>query len=184
MLNQLVQLCQQRKPEAERELFSQFAPKVWTICRRYAACDPDAQDYLQECFLCVFDNIRKYDPKKGAFEPWLYRLCTNTILQILRKAKSQLNIVLLEELPEGEEVEDNLVEQIPTETVIAAIQQLPAGYRQVLNLYVFEEWTHREIALELNISESSSRSQLARARKLLKSVLKKLKPNSYERRSA
>ena len=182
---QLIESCQKKKASAEQELFVRFAPKVLTICRRYAAHDHEAKDYLQECFLCVFDNIQKYDARKGAFEGWLYRVCTNTILQILRKSKKGLELVYPDQLPEtSSEVEEENFSQIPTDTIIAAIQQLPSGYRQVLNLYIFEEWSHKEIAKELGISESASRSQLARARKLLKTVLKNLMPNNYEKRLA
>ena len=183
-INQLVKACQKRKPQAERELFTRFAPKVLTICRRYAAHDHDAHDYLQECFMVLFDQLEKFNPDKGAFEGWLYRVCTNTVLQILRKAKSDPGLVLMEELPETQALNEVELTTIPAEMIITAIQQLPTGYRKVFNLHTFENWSHRQIAQELKISESASRSQLTRARKILKTVLKKLKPDNYERRLA
>jgi len=134
--------------------------------------------------MVVFDKLNQFDPQKGVFDAWLYRVCTNTVLQILRKAKSHPGLILMDELPETESLEEVAFNQVPAEMIIAAIQQLPIGYRQVFNLHTFEHWSHRQIAAELNISESTSRSQLTRAKKILKIVLKKLKPDNYERRLA
>ena len=183
-LNQIIQDCIKHRPEAERELFSHFAPKVLTICRRYASNDAEAQDFLQECFLCVFEKLQQYNPKKGEFAGWLYRVCTNNVLQILRKRKKELQLVYLDQLPDTAQINETDFDFLHPELVIHAIQQLPDGYREVLNLFLFEQWSHREIAEQLNISESTSRSQLTRAKKLLKTVLQKLMPNNYEKRLA
>ena len=153
-------------------MFLLFAPKVLTLCRRYIPDEHLAQDLMQDCFIKVFENIGKYDSKKGDFGGWLFRVCTNTVLKFLRNSKKEIPTVYLENLPE-EGISEADFEEIPTEKILEAIRELPDGYRQVLNLFVFENWSHKEISKSLNITESTSRSQLARAKKLLKIILEK-----------
>ena len=172
ILKDLINACKQNDPKAEKALFLLFAPKVLTICRRYAANDPDAQDYLQECFIHLFDRIEQYEETRGDFSGWLYRLCTNKILQIIRASKRMVDLVYPEHLPERGISEEEM-DYLPKEVILKAIQQLPEAYRLVLNLYVFEDWSHNEIAEELGITASSSRSRLTRARAMLKTILKK-----------
>lgn len=176
----LVKCCQRKDRAAEKALFLRFAPKVLTICRRYARSDAQAQDYLQECFLQIFKQLGKYDAQRGEFSGWLYRVATNTILQQLRRSKRQPQLLYLEELPEVEDDDLLALPDTSSEQLMRAIQQLPDGYREVLNLYVFEGWTHREIADTLGITPSASRSQLARAKQYLK---KKLEPIRYEKQA-
>lgn len=172
-ISDLIILVQQGHQQAEKQLFFRFAGKVLTLCRRYAKHDHEAKDFMQECFMHLFENIHKYDAKKGEFEGWLYRVCTNTVLQILRKEKRETPIIYLEVLPE---IAPDLEEKsflFSKQDLLKAIQELPDGYRQILNLYVFEEWSHKEIATQMNITESTSRSQYTRAKKLLKRILQK-----------
>ncbi len=167
----LIEGCRQGKPPAEEALFRRFAPKVVSVARRYATDEPQALDFVQECFVVVFEKINRYDPHRGDFEPWLHRLSVNVILQILRKNKStQATVELPPELPDGDlwEMEPDILD---AEKILEAVRQLPPGYREVFNLSVFEEWPHRDIAETLGISESSSRSQLARAKQWLKQKL-------------
>ena len=135
---------------------------------------------MQDCFMQVFKEIGKFDPQKGVFEGWLHRVCTNTVLQQLRKAKRDFPVVYLEELPETAPIED-IIDELSEEVILQAIRQLPLGYRQILNLFIFEGWSHPEIAKEMNISPSTSRSQLTRAKKLLKQMLQKKTNLIYEK---
>ena len=180
----LVKECLQHNPEAERELFSRFAPRILTICRRYARDDQEAHDFLQESFLMVFDKLNLYQSQKGKLFPWMHRVSVNVILMILRRRKKDLPVVYLEDLNQINESEEENIPQYHPEVLLAAIQKLPEGYREVFNLYFFEEWTHKQISNQLNISESTSRSQLARARRLLKELVKKTPNVNYERRLA
>lgn len=167
--------------QSEKALFLKYAPFVLTLCRRYATQNVEAQDYLQECFILVFAKIDLYDHGKGDFEGWLYRVCTNRILELLRKKKRQVQISFPETLPEQELTENDL-NTIPHEIVLRAIQQLPDGYKQIFNLFVFEGWSHRQIGEALDIAETTSRSQLTRAKKMLKFLLQKKSNNHrYER---
>jgi len=172
ILKDIIIACKQNDPKAEKALFLLFAPKVLTICRRYAANDPDAEDYLQECFIHLFDQMEKYDEKRGEFAGWLFRVCTNRVLQLIRASKKMVDLVYPDHLPETGISEEEM-EYLPKEAILKAIQQLPEAYRLVLNLYVFEDWSHHEIAEELGITASSSRSRLTRARAMLKVILKK-----------
>lgn len=167
-LLQIIEGCRQGKSASEKALFQRFAPKVLAIARRYATDEPQALDFLQETFVLLFNKIKLFDPQKGAFEGWLYRLAVNTILQIMRKNRKQEPWVELPlEIPETEILDADL-ELFQQEQLMQAIRQLPEGYRQVLNLYIFEDWPHCDIAAALQITESASRSQLTRAKQLLK----------------
>ncbi len=176
----LISACLQKDPKAEKQLFLRFAPKVLTICRRYASNDQDAEDYLQECFIHLFDHLYKYDEQKGEFAGCLYRVCTNRILQSIRASKKIVDLVYPSHLPEVELKEEE-IGNWPQETILKAIQQLPEAYRIVINLYSFEGWNHHEIAEELQITASSSRSRLTRARVMLKNILKKTDRTDYEK---
>lgn len=182
-LQEIISLCKAKNQQAEKELFLRFAPRVMTICRRYASQNVEAQDFMQECFIHVFENIKSHDGNKGSFEGWLHRVCTNVILQLLRKSKREITMVFPDELPEQELTETEF-ETIPREIILNAIQQLPNGYRQVLNLFIFEGWTHQEIGKILEIAPGTSRSQLTRAKKMLKHILQKKTVTNYERRLA
>ena len=180
-LREIISLCQAKNQQAEKAFFLRFAPRIMTICRRYASQNVEAQDFMQECFIHVFEKINLYDEAKGPFEGWLYRVCTNTVLQLLRKSKREITMVFPEELPEQELTETEF-EIIPKELILNAIQQLPNGYRQVLNLFIFEGWTHQEIGNTLQIAPATSRSQLTRAKKMLKHILQKKTFQNHERR--
>ena len=170
-LQKIISLTKAKNRKAEKVLFLRFAPFVLTLCRRYASQDSDAQDFMQECFIHVFSKINDYDETKGSFEAWLNRVCTNRVLQLLRKSKKKITIVYPEELPE-QGLTKSEFEVIPREAIMSAIQQLPNGYREVFNLYIFEGWSHKEIGVALKIAETTSRSQLTRAKKMLKYILK------------
>jgi len=182
-LTQIITLIQLKDSKAEKALFLRFAPKVLTICRRYASQNVEAQDYMQECFILIFTKIHQFNPNKGSFEGWLHRVCTNRILELMRKSSTQVKISFPEHLPEPELTKKDLV-AIPQNVILNAIQQLPSGYREVFNLYIFEGWSHRQIGKQLNIAETTSRSQLTRAKKLLQHLLSKKNYNRYERQLA
>lgn len=179
-LPEIIQACQQGDKQAERQLFDHFARTVYGWCRRYSKDDHEAMDFLQECFLHLFKQIQRYDPTKGAFPAWLHRLCTNTILKQIRKDRKYRQIVFMEKIPETE-LHEEMLETVPQETILQAIRTLPEGYQMIFNLYCFDQWSHEEISAHLGISSSTSRSQLSRAKKLLKIKLLDLIPNIHER---
>ena len=182
-INKIISKCLKGDKASEKKLYVHYAPLIYSIARRYTSFDALAKDYLQESFINVFQKLNKYDHNKGSFDSWLYTVCTNTILQQIRKEKKNRNILYLENLPETEITEEEF-QIIDPEELINAIRKLPEGYRMVLNLFVFEEWSHKEISQFLHITESASRSQLTRAKRLLKKILTHKISKYHEKRLA
>ena len=174
--DKLIAECLAGKRKAQNELYTRFSPPLYGICLRYAASRFEAQDMLQEGFIKIFAALTTFE-SKGSFEGWTKRIMINTALNyIRRKAVHQL----FTDFEEPESIPDAVTqpeEQAPppdTETMLRLIQELPEGYRMVFNLYVFEEYTHKEIAEVSGISENTSKTQLMRARKLLQKKLSEL----------
>lgn len=136
-------------------------------------------DFTQECFMEIFKNFDKYDASKGELGGWVYVVSRNHVLKMIKKEKRK-GLVFTDDLSfVPAETEEELHELPDQEMLIQAIQSLPDGYRTVINLYIFEERSHEEVAKILEISPSTSRSQYARAKKLLK---KKLQSLTYVRK--
>ncbi|CAM1360371.1 RNA polymerase subunit sigma-70 [Tenacibaculum xiamenense] len=135
------------------------------MCLKYSKNYEDAQDTLQDSFITIFKKIKQYD-HKGSFEGWMKRVTINTALQKYRQ-KSPLQLVKEEAI---EEVEDVYYDEseVNVDFLLACIQELPDRYRLVFNLYVLDKFSHKEIAKMLEISEGTSKSNLSRARLLLK----------------
>ncbi len=182
-ITQIISQCKAKDRKAEKELFRRFAPRVLTICRRYASHKVEAADLMQECFIRLYKNLDKFDSVKGDFEGWLHRLCTNTVLTILKPSKREVAIVYPGVILE-KELSQSEFEALPAEIILTAIQQLPLGYRKVFNLFTFDNFSHNEIAKTLQIAETTSRSQLARAKQLLRINLQKKINLHYERTMA
>jgi len=184
----IIQLCLEGNKEAENRLFILYVNRVYTICLRYCKQKEEAKDLMQECFISLFNNLSKYDESKGEFEGWMYRVCTNVVLKKIKKKKHTINISYPEYLPERTDYEfEEEFDRISNQTLLETIQELPEGYKQVLNLHVFEGLKHTEIADCLGITAATSRSQYARAKKLLRANLEKKivkKINNEERRLA
>lgn len=140
-----------------------------TVCRRYARDEAMAKDALQETFILIFKNIEKYE-SKGSFEAWMRKIAINVSLKPYERKYYQ-NELPAHSFEDRNWAEPKILQQLEAEEVIKQIQTLPDGYRTVLNLYVFEGLSHKEISVFLQISEGTSRSQLLRARKLLKEKL-------------
>lgn len=166
--------CIREDQTCQKLLFEQFAPKMFTVCRRYARHHMEAEDMLQDGFVKVFDNLKQFQGK-GSFEGWVRRIMVNTALKYYRKSSFQKEQIGFEDYQVGT-VAPEALSSLGEEEIMALIANLPDGYRVVFNLYVLEGYSHQEIAKELNIAESTSRSQLVKARKMLQSrVLQSLK---------
>lgn len=167
---------------AERTLFDLYAGKVFTICKRYTRSDHQAKDWMQECFILIFDKLDSYDSERGDFGGWVHQLSRNCILHHLRKNRSRFALTFPEELPEViEDTKLSSFEEIRDEDLVECIRHLPDGFREILNLYVFEGLTHQEIAHHLGITAGTSRSQYSRAKLLLKQTIIKKIGLQYER---
>ena len=139
---------------------------LFALCLKYSKNHQDAEDTLQDSFLTIFNKIDQYK-NKGSFEGWLKRITIHTALQKYRE-KSPLKIV--KEVINEDEIEEINLENTTfnIDVLLGFIQQLPDRYRLVFNLYVLDNYSHKEIAELLNISEGTSKSNLSRARKILK----------------
>lgn len=149
--------------EAQQQLFDLYSPKMLGVCRQYVKDMHHAEDLLLQGFLKVFTNLHKFK-HEGSFEGWIRRIMVNTCISYLRKK----NLVDLsdEDFVFNEAATENL-ENTAVEDIQKLIDKLPEGYKMVFNLYAIEGYKHAEIAQQLGISESTSKSQLFKARKLL-----------------
>ena len=149
--------------EAQQQLFEQYSPKMLGVCRQYVKDLHHAEDLLLQGFLKVFTNLHKFK-HEGSFEGWIRRIMVNTCISYLRKK----NLVDLsdEDFIFNQEATESL-ENTSVEDIQKLIDKLPDGYKMVFNLFAIEGYKHSEIAEQLGISVSTSKSQLFKARKLL-----------------
>jgi RNA polymerase sigma-70 factor (ECF subfamily) len=164
---------------ATREFYDLYAGYLTAVSLRYVDSRDDARDVLQESFIRVFGSISRFEYRgAGAFRVWLRRIVVNESLRWLKERKKLPVPAEVDAWACEAEEEELAFDAIPTGAILEMIGSLPEGYRTVFNLYVFEEMSHREIASMLGIAESSSASQLHRARGLL---AKQIKEYEYER---
>jgi RNA polymerase sigma factor (sigma-70 family) len=160
-------------------LYQRFAPKMYAVCLRYSNNSDDAQDLLQEGFIKVFRNLEKFR-KEGSFEGWIRRVFVNTAIEHYRR-KVNLNTISEKEERTIEDGAWNVLDQMAAKDIIELVQELSPGYRSVFNMYVIEGYSHKEIGDMLEISEGTSKSQLARAKAILQ---KKVQEHlDYKRKS-
>ncbi|WP_435801249.1 RNA polymerase sigma factor [Polaribacter sp.] len=165
-LKELIQACCEQDLDAQSKVYQLFADKLFGVSLKYSKNYQDAEDNLQDSFLTIFEKIKQFK-HKGSFEGWLKRITIHTALQKYRK-KAPLQI-LKEVADEIEDEQLNLEDSIfSMDVLLGFVQQLPDRYRLIFNLYVLDEHSHKEIASLLKISEGTSKSNLSRARKILK----------------
>ncbi|GAB5418975.1 MAG: RNA polymerase sigma factor [Crocinitomicaceae bacterium] len=152
------------------------------VALRYASCETAADDILQEAFIKVFDQLKNYQDQ-GNIGGWMYRITVNTALQAFRSQKRRNNHEDSFSKNSEHSVSNQSLENLKMEALLKLIQELPEGYRVIFNLRAIEGYTHREIAEMLEISEGTSKSQYARAKKHLQAQItaeeKELKTRSY-----
>ncbi len=173
---ELIEQCRKGSREAQQVLYNQYAPKLMGVCMRYLTEPEDAKDIVQEVFFKVFTRIDDFRGE-SRFETWLTRILINHTLNWLRKNKKRLLQVNIEETDITEILPDEpgellWADWLTPEEAVKMISSLPVQQRTVLNLYVFEQFSHAEIASQLGISESTSRVTLLRARAKLNSMVR------------
>jgi RNA polymerase sigma factor (sigma-70 family) len=141
---------------------------------RYAPNKSEAEDMLQEGLINVFKELKQYDPKKATFSAWSNKVVVNAALQYLRKWKNLNLNQSIENYENSFAQTEDVIEKLSTKELNSFVQKLPDGYRVVFNLYVMEGYKHREIAELLSISESTSKTQLLKAKKMLSTRLEKV----------
>lgn len=173
---ELIDGCRQGDNYCRRQLYELYSSKMMGICYRYIGDDHTSQDLMHDGFLKIFSAISSFSYKgNGSLRAWMSKVITNTCLEFLRKR--QKNRTFCDDMHEysimHEEEEQNDLMLIPDDVLAGFIAELPVGYRTVFNLYAFEDVSHKEIAQLLGINESSSRSQLSRAKYILSERIKK-----------
>jgi len=163
-LEELIAKCKRKDIKAQSQIYQLYSGKLFALCLKYSRNFQEAQDNLQNGFITIFDKVEQYN-FKGSFEGWLKRIIINTALQTYRE-KNVLNLIT-EEIPEEVEIEID-EEQVSLDFLLKLIQELPNRYRLVFNLYVLDGYSHKEVANMLNISEGTSKSNLSRARVILR----------------
>ncbi|MDR6968678.1 RNA polymerase sigma-70 factor (ECF subfamily) [Flavobacterium arsenatis] len=164
-LEQLISDCKKNDAKAQEQLYKLFSAKFFGVCLKYSANYAEAEDNLQDGFIIIFKKIDQFN-FKGSFEGWAKRIMVNNALQKYRTGVRFLEIVN-EEIPEEEtlEIDDD---NISLEFLMSIIQELPDRYRLVFNLYVLDGYSHKEISDMLEITTGTTKSNLARARAILK----------------
>ena len=165
----------QHDREAQKEIFEQFSPKMLGVCRQYVRDNHHAEELMLSGFLKVFTNLHKFK-HEGSFEGWIRRIMINTCLSYLRK-KNPIKPTD-EEYVYNDYATENL-ESTSVEDIQKLIDGLPEGYKMVFNLFAIEGYKHLEIAEELGISVSTSKSQLFKARKWLQENYNKMNQISH-----
>lgn len=176
-LDKLIKKAQKQDRVAQYKLYQKFSPKMLGVTRYYIKDLHYAEDVLQKAFCKAFLNLKKYQ-FKGSFEGWLRRIIVTSSIDFLRQKK---NLMIQTDDFSYYENADNPLEDVEDIAYIQeAIDELPEGYKTVFCLYVLEEYKHKEIAELLNIDVGTSKSQLYKARKILKEELKAYKLKSTQ----
>lgn len=174
-LNIIISKCLRKNRKAQEELFKLFYGKMLGVSMRYTKDDDTAQEVVQESFIKCFDKLNTFD-RDGYFEGWLKRVVINTAIDNIRKSKKSPYVNDLNEdyslSNEEEDEEDFEITKMKTELIMSAIQKLSPAYQAVFNLYVIEEYSHKEISEILKISKGTSKSNLSKAKANLKKMLK------------
>lgn len=177
-LKQIIEGCIRNERKYQEKLFEIYYGKMLMVCRRYTKDEDSAQEILQNGFIKVFEKLEMFD-FKGSFDGWVRRIVANTAIDAIRKSKRMP--YLSENETEFVTASENLMEEaeelefrtIQANVALKAVEELTPGYRAVFNLYVFEEYTHKEIAEILGISEGTSKSNLAKAKQNLQRIIEK-----------
>jgi RNA polymerase sigma-70 factor (ECF subfamily) len=170
-LEQLIENCKNNDTKAQSELYKLFSSKLFAVCLKYSRNYAEAEDNLQDAFLTIFKKMEQYK-NKGSFEGWLKRITINTVMQQYRSEKvfDMVNETVVDEVEI--EMDD---EDLSMDYLLKIIQELPDRYRLVFNMYVLDGYSHKDIADMLNIHIGTSKSNLARARFILKQTIEDYK---------
>tara|TARA_R110002012_G_scaffold87618_2_gene216588 strand:+ start:2747 stop:3301 length:555 start_codon:yes stop_codon:yes gene_type:complete len=178
-LKELLKSCKKDDINAQKELYDQYKEVLFILCLKYSRNREEAEDILHDSFMIIFTSINKYKGK-GSFEGWMKRIVINTAISSFKKA-SNFNILLNEEITKEVLIEEDFIETIPLQEILIAVQQLPDRYRMVFNLYEMDGYSHKQISKMLDITIGTSKSNLNRAKTILKGSLQKWSVNSKNR---
>jgi RNA polymerase sigma factor (sigma-70 family) len=169
---QLIEGCRKGDRLAQKELYEKYSRRMMGVCLRYVGDREMARDLLQDGFVKVFLSIDSYSGL-GSFEGWMRKIFVNCALEHLRKADVLRDASDLDYSSEQIQSDDSILSDISAGELLEMVQKLPEGFRFVFNMFVIEGYSHKEIGEMLHITESSSRSQLTRARQMLRKMIER-----------
>lgn len=166
---ELIKRCKKGQRQAQEELYQRYSRILYAICLRYSRNKAEAEDNLHDSFMTIYDKIGQYN-SKGSFEGWIKRVTVNTVLQKYRKESP---LTLLTEEIEDQDSGYSTRTELSLATLLRYIQELPKKYRLTFNLYVMDGYSHKEIGEKLGTTAGTSKSNLARARMILREKISK-----------
>lgn len=167
------------KRQALRRLYDRYVGYAVAVCLRYIPDRDDTNDVIQDSFVKILSSVQRFEYRgEGSLKGWVLRIVANEAISFI---KHKGRFVFVDEIPDEPDDGDPQVGRVPQQVLTKMIGELPEGYRVVLNLYVFGQKSHKEIAEQLGIKESTSASQFLRAKKLLaRKIQEYLKKEEYE----
>lgn len=178
-LTELIKGCQLGQRQAQEKLYRFYAAKMLGVCMRYATDKMEAEDMLQNGFIKVFGRMNDFRGD-GSFEGWIRRIMVHSSIEYYRKHHKMMQLVDLETPGAEQSVNAVAAAHLEAKDLLVIIQKLPPNYRMVFNLYAIEGYSHKEIGEMMNISEGASKSQLSRARTILKEMVIKTERVGHE----
>lgn len=175
----LIAGCKLGNRKAQEMLYKRFASKMLGVCMRYATDKMEAEDMLQNGFIKVFGKMADFKGK-GSFEGWIRRIMVHSSIEYYRKHHKLMQLVDMETAGAEQSANADAASNLEAKDLLAMIQTLSPGYKMVFNLYAIEGYSHKEISKILDISEGASKSQLSRARSILKAMVNKTERLKYE----
>ena len=173
-IEDIINGCKKGHAECQKALVNRYSGLLYTVCLRYMGDETKSKDVLQDAFIRIFKYINNFDSDKGSLQAWMRKIVVNTALRNLQSKKINTSTLSLD-INENASIEPSIIDKMAVDDLMKLIQTLPDGYRQVFNLSVIEGYSHKEIGKMLNIQEVSSRSNLSRAKQLLRTKLLALK---------
>lgn len=172
MIKEIIKGCRKRRRKSQKKLYQMFYAYGMSITLRYADSRGEAAEILNDAFMKVFNNISSFDTDRP-FKPWLRRIIVNTAINHYHKYENDRQQVDLELVENEMGQKQDVLSGISYDEIVDMVQQLSPAYRTVFNLYVIEGFKHREIAEMLDIAVGTSKSNLAKAKKNLQSIVEK-----------
>lgn len=172
--NELIEGCIKKNRKAQQDLYNQYKDTLFLLCLKYCRNKTEAEDNLHDAFITIFNKIGKYK-NKGSFEGWMKRITINMAIDKYKKS-GNTNEIIDNKLVEDTTIDDESL-NIPLQTILETVQKLPNQYRIVFSLYELDNYTHKEISGLLDISIGTSKSNLHRAKSLLKKNIEELNSN-------
>jgi RNA polymerase sigma-70 factor (ECF subfamily) len=173
-LQKIIKACKRNNLKAQSQLYKCYKDDLYILCLKYCKNKEEAQDNLQDSFLEIFDKIKSYKGI-GSFEGWMKRITIHKAIDKYNK-KQPLNIEINDSILEDTTIDSDRIEVIPLDEILNYIQELPPRYRLIFNLFELDQYSHKDIAELLNISINTSKSNLHRAKHILKQKILDVKP--------